>query len=421
MRKFALISLAALAAAQTSAPLPMTGQAFPAMAPYDRLIPALMEKYGITGASIAVSRQGRLVFARGYGYADKEADQPVAPDALFRLASISKPITAVTILKLVEEGKLDLDGRALDILSQLKPAPGVPVDPRFRQVTIRQLLWHAGGWDRDRTGGFDPMFRPAETARDMDSPAPHSCETIIRWMLGKPLDFNPGTKSVYSNFGYCILGRVIEKVTGQPYEEYVRNRVLAPMGIERMRIGGSLANERAAGEVKYYDFPGARLTASIFPSAPGLVPNPYGAYDMRTLDSHGGWIASAIDLTRFVNSVDGRGGRTPFLRAATVRQMLARPAAPIAKSGDPTFYAFGWRVRPVASKDANWWHAGSLPGTTTYVARIAQDGMCWAALMNGRPRDSKTISGELDSTMQKAFREVAAWPDHNLYARFGRR
>src|SRR5258708_10477518 len=159
-------------------------------------------------------------------------------------------------------------------------------------------------------------------------------------MMGKPLDFDPGTRSVYSNFGYCILGRVIEKVTGQPYEEYVRKNVLAPMGIERMRIGAALLSGRAPGEVKYYDYPEAGLASSIFPASPGQVPSPYGAYDMRTLDSHGGWIASAIDLVRFVNGVDGRG-RPAFLRQRRIRQMVARPAAPLAHSGAPTFLGMG--------------------------------------------------------------------------------
>jgi N-acyl-D-amino-acid deacylase len=393
----------------------MTGNEVPSLSSYDRMIPALMEKYGIAGAAVAVSRHGRLVFARGYGYADKEANTSVAPGALFRIASLSKPITSVTILKLVEDGKLHLDAKALDILSHLKPAPGAQVDPRSRRVTVRQLLWHAGGWDRDKPGGFDPMFRSADTARDTGTAAPHSCETIIRWMMGKLLDFDPGTRSVYSNFGYCILGRVIEKVTAQPYEDYVRKNVLAPMGIERMRIGGALFSGRAPGEVKYYDYPDARLASSIFPDSPGPVPSPYGAYDMRTLDSHGGWIASAMDLVRFVDSVDGRG-RPAFLRQSTIRQMLARPAAPIAQPGDATFYAMGWRVRPVGAKDANWWHGGSLPGTTTFMARLTESGMSWAAVMNGRPGDSKTIGNEVDTTMWKAFREVTAWPAHDLLA-----
>src|SRR5215510_1303261 len=168
MRTFVLLLLAApVTLAQTRSSIPMTGQEVPNLSSYDHLIPALMEKYGIAGAAVAVSRNGSMVFARGYGYADKEAHTPVAPDALFRIASLSKPITSVTILKLVEEGKLDLDAKALDILAHLKPAPGAQVDPRFREVTIRQLLWHAGGWDRGKPGGFDPMFRPADTAKDM--------------------------------------------------------------------------------------------------------------------------------------------------------------------------------------------------------------------------------------------------------------
>src|SRR5258708_2287128 len=121
MRNFVLLLVAASAAPSQS------------LSSYDRLIPALMEKYGIAGASVAVSRNGRLVLARGYGYADKETHTPVEPDALFRIASLSKPITSVTILKLVEDGKLDLDAKALEVLSHLKPAPGARGDPRFRQ------------------------------------------------------------------------------------------------------------------------------------------------------------------------------------------------------------------------------------------------------------------------------------------------
>jgi N-acyl-D-amino-acid deacylase len=138
------------------------------------------------------------------------------------------------------------------------------------------------------------------------------CPDVIRYMMGQPLDFAPGTKQVYSNFGYCILGRVIEKVSGQPYELYVRDHVLATMDVHAMSIGYShQLSERGPHEVKYYEYNGAPLVDSIFPGE-AKVPTNYGGFEILTLDSCGGWIGSAIDLTRVMTAIDGSRS-VPFL------------------------------------------------------------------------------------------------------------
>jgi N-acyl-D-amino-acid deacylase len=161
-----------------------------------------MSKYNIPGGAVALVRDGKLIYARGFGYADVENKTPVQPDALFRMASISKSITSAAIMKLVEDGKLKLSDRVAPIIADLKPAPGATVDPRWEQITIRQLLNHAGGWDRDKpNGGFDPLDRPLIAAAAVGAPAPASSETVIRYMKGMPLDFNPGEKFAYSKFG----------------------------------------------------------------------------------------------------------------------------------------------------------------------------------------------------------------------------
>jgi len=251
-----------------------TGQPAPRLAAFDQLVEGLLQKYDVPGAALAVVKDGRLVLARGYGLADKEQHQPVQPDSLFRIASLSKPFTSVAILTLVERGKLRLEDRAFALLGLGKPS-----DPRLEKITIRELLQHAGGWDRETS--FDPMFIPFRAAKAVGAPAPASCETVIRYMLTQPLQSDPGTAYRYSNFGYCVLGRVIEKVSGQSYEAYVRSAVLAPIGITRMRIGHTLPGERAPGEVRYYDFPGAPLVRSVFPAHPGQVPQPYGGWHMK--------------------------------------------------------------------------------------------------------------------------------------------
>src|SRR6188472_4201178 len=126
----------------TSQDMPVTGGAVPGMASYDYVMSNLMRKYSIPGGAVAVLRDGKLIYARGFGYADVASGTPVQPDALFRIASMSKPITGVAIMKLVEEGKLQLDDRVAPFIAHLTPAPGATVDPRWDEITIRQLLDH---------------------------------------------------------------------------------------------------------------------------------------------------------------------------------------------------------------------------------------------------------------------------------------
>ena len=371
-----------------------------------------MEKWEIPGGAVAVVKDGKLVLARGYGLADVECDEPVQPDSLFRIASISKPITAVTLLKLVEEGRLDLDAESFGVLEHLQAPAGTTTNSRTYDITIRQLLQHSGGWDRDRS--FDPMFIPERAARKVGATEPASCETIIRFMLGQPPEYDAGTQYAYSNFGYCTLGRVIEKVTRQSYDEYVRSQVLEPMGITRMRIGGTLLDGRAAGEVRYYDYTGARSAHSVFPDVSGRVPWPYGGFYLEAMDAHGGWIASAIDLMRFVSAVDG--SRPPaFLQPETLSLMVSRPKPPLWE-GTSYYYGMGWLVRPIRN-DANWWHTGSLPGTTSIIVRT-HHGLAWAVLFNSRPRDSNKLLGELDAALWEAVRGVSRWPSHDLFRQY---
>ena len=223
---------------ETASPNISTGKSDPRLASYDRRMREFLEKHRVPGASVAVTVDGRLVHARGYGYADIAKQEPVQPTSLFRIASISKPITAVAVLQLVEQGKLKLEDKVFDVLesqSEIEKA-GSDFDPRLKEITIRHLLEHRGGWDRDKS--FDAMFQSVRFARDLGTPPPAGPAEVIRAMFRQKLDFAPGERYAYSNFDYCLLGRVIEKLTGKAYEAYVKEHVLAPLGITSMRIGG---------------------------------------------------------------------------------------------------------------------------------------------------------------------------------------
>jgi N-acyl-D-amino-acid deacylase len=398
--------------------IPITGTAVPGMGSYDQIIPDLMRKYSIPGGAVAVLRDGKLLYARGFGHADVENKTPVQPDALFRIASVSKPITGVAIMKLVEDGQLQLEDRVAPLIDDLTPAPGATVDPRWEQITIRQLLNHTGGWDRDKpNGGFDPMFRPAIAAAAVGAPAPASAETIIRYMKGMPLDFDPGTRFVYSNFGYAILGRVIERLSGMPYEEYVRARVLQLVGANRTRQGKTRISDALPDEVKYYlpGEPGMGLTAPLVPSVfpgEGTVPVTYGGFYIEAMDAHGGWVSSTVDLLRFMAGVDGRANRPDILSAGLVAEMTSNGAG---LCGGACYYAGGWLVRPIQG-DATWSHGGSLPGTTSILVRSYHN-FSWAAVFNARP-PTGNFDGELDAGLWNALAQVTSFPTHDLFSAF---
>jgi CubicO group peptidase (beta-lactamase class C family) len=309
-----------------------------------------------------------------------EARRPVQPDSLFRIASLSKPLTAAAVLQLVAQGRLHLDDRAFDLLPDLVPRAGAHLNPDLRRITLRNLLQHSAGWDSERS--FDPMFRSREIVGEMGVPPPADAETIVRYMLDNPLQFAPGTRYAYSNFGYCVLGRILERQTGERYESYVKAHILEPAGARCMRLGHSLLRDRAPGEVRYYGYPGIGLARSVFPSGPAQVPWPYGGWNLEAMDSHGAWLASAVDLARFVDAVDGRSRHRQILSAASIRQMVARPAPPLWQGTD-SWYGMGWQVRP-ADGDLNWWHDGSLDGTTTLMVRAATASPGWRSSTRGR-------------------------------------
>jgi CubicO group peptidase (beta-lactamase class C family) len=406
------VSFALLAALTVSADTPSTGTAVPGMVSYDQLASSLLAKYQIPGAAIAVARNGKLVFARGYGYANTATGELVQPDSRFRIASLAKPITSAAVLLLMERGKLTLDQRVFDILSY-EPLPGESVDPRVATITIRHLLEHSGGWNRNTT--FDPMFRPVTIAAATGTPAPATPDSIIRYMMGKPLQFDPGSAYNYSNYGYLLLGRIIETISGQPYEKFVREEVLTPSGAACMQLGRSLQAQSLPNEVRYYDSPGAPLWPSIDGTGTA-VPGPDGGFYLEAMDAHGGWVASTIDYLRFVLSVDGRNDPVDILAPATVQTMIARPTIPSWSSPAPWYYAKGWQVAP-SQGDANWWHLGNLAGTATIVVRSSA-GVTWAAFFNSAPGDWNTFANELDNGMWTALAGVKSWPAGDQFQSF---
>ena len=376
-----LLLLSLLSALVLPAALAQTGRPVPELAGYDAFFPDFLDRHGLPGAAVAVAKDGRLVYARGFGEADADAGVLVEPTSRFRIASISKPITGVVAMALAEDGRLDLEAPAFALLDGLPAPDGQTEDARLADVTVRDLLLHTGGWDRDGTG-YDPMFDNARIAAEMGVTGPASVETIIRYMRGRPLDFTPGARYAYSNFGYAVLGRVLERVAGEPYEQLVQG-VLADAGIAGMEIGASRLSGRLPGEVRYY--PTGQTAPSVFDGS--RVPWPYGGFYLESMDAHGGWVASAPDLLRLTTALDGLPNRPDLLSAASMAEMTGRPGVST-WTGTPYWYGLGWSV----NTSGHWWHLGSLPGSESLVVWSSYQGACTepSCSTHGRPSPGPT-------------------------------
>ncbi len=352
--------------------IPISGTANPKYQRYDVLLTTFFDKYDYPGgASLAVGHHGKQVYARGYGYANREAKQVVQPESLFRISSLSKPITAVAILQLVEQGKLQLDDRVMSVLGLIPPSR--EFDERWRKVTIRHLLEHRAGWDFKESG--DPMFLSPIIVKEVGGSHPAMPNAIIQYMLRQPFDFDPGTRYAYCNFGYCLLGRVIEKVSRTSYEAYVRKHIFAPLGIKSMRLGRTLWTHRAANEVRYYSE--RKVPAVVGTSLGKSTPAPYGGFCLEAMDSHAGWLATASDLLRFINDFDDPK-LSKLLSEKSIESMFARPEGEDPKK--ESWYAKGWSVQPIG-KDLAFWHDGAIEGSAAMMVR-RPDHVTFVVLLN---------------------------------------
>ena len=380
-----------------------TGVYSPSLVNFDVAMTNLLNDFDIPGGQLAITYQGRLVYSRGFGFADSSTNTAVCPDNIFRIASLSKQITAITIMHLYEQGRVGLNDLVFGPNGILpEPIYQSILDTRVYNIRVRHLLSHQGGWDRAISG--DPMTNTYAIALAMAVPPPAPIETIIQYMLSKKrLDFTPGKSAGYSNLGYSILGKVIEKITNQKYETYVRDTILAPLGITDMYCGRSLLVNKLPKEVHYYDDPSATLVPSIFDTTV-MVSWPFGGFNMETLESAGAWVASAQDLCKLMCAVDKFNSRPDILSSATINTM----ATPVhSLFGSP--YALGWFINTTSN---NWWHDGSLPGTMTYQARRNTE-INYAVLVNSRYSSGQYTA--LSSLVGTIIPLITSWPDIDLF------
>jgi CubicO group peptidase (beta-lactamase class C family) len=364
----------------------------------DAIVEQAMSRSNTVGLSLAITHRGRLMFAKAYGRVGPGSRDPLHTANRLRIASVSKPLTAIEIMRLAEGGRLRLDQRVFGegaLLGERYGPASRYADPRVKDITVQQLLEHTeGGWDNDaQDGAPDPTFLQPHLNRD----------ELLSWVLRNvKLEYQPGTIHQYSNFGYAVLGRIIEHVTGKPYAEAMREDVFQPAGASSFALARQARAERLPGEAAY-----AQLGAN--------GDEPY-ELPIERMDAHGGWVATPVDLLRVLARADGFPSVPDRLDSTTLATMTTPTNRPT-PGGKPASYAKGWAVNNVP----NWWHAGYLPGTSSLLVRTAdrygptgREEFTWAAVTNST-NAQHALDLDLDALMWQVVDSVQTWPNHDLF------
>lgn len=285
--------------------------------------------------------------------------EPAAPTDRFRIASLSKVITAIVVLQFVEAGQIGLDEPVGDRLVQHVGA--VPVDPAVSAITVRQLLAHIAGF---------PSYQRMFFGGSVDS-----CPTMANVGLSSPLRYPPGTYYEYSNLNYCLLGLVIEQLAGRPYEAVVQDRLLEPLGITGMRLAGTF--DATESEVVHPSIPGRNY--------------------MEVLGAAGSWVATPADVVTIVDSLDETKPGFHPLTAATV-ELMRQPAPPPVIYRPDRWYGLGL----IVYVDGTWGHTGTIENTHAMVLR-RPDGVTWSVLVSGEtPWDTENLRRIFDESVAAA-------------------
>lgn len=366
----------------------------------DKKVKAFMRKWQIKGASLAVMRNDSLVYAKGYGWADEAEGIAMEPSHILRMASVSKLITATGIMVLQDRDSLSIKDTVFGPSGILNDSlfNTVIKDKNYHKITIEHLLRHQGGFYRD------PLFSSLDVMKQMQLENPPVKEDFYRLVLRNKLRFMPGDWEKYSNFGYLLLSEIIEKVSGKPYEQFIREEVLRPAGCFDMHIGGSYYSDRRPNEVRYYTHEGDGKFIEEYNGSGIMVERCYGGNNIPLLSGAGAWCGSPAEIARLVASIDGKSEVEDIISAEAVAQMT--------EYFDKETYSLGWND---TDPQKGWSRTGTLAGTSALV-KYFPDGECWILITNTSTWRGPGLARYTDD-MFKQCRELYSdrLPDRNLF------
>jgi CubicO group peptidase (beta-lactamase class C family) len=378
-----LLSLSGVGNAQTYG----SGPIVPELAPLESAMTNFLANHDFEAGTIALMHDGRLVLRQGYGWRDEELTEVIHPDNLFRLASVSKTLTESAIYKLIDAGKITPNTLVYSYLG-IPAWGGVLGDSRINSITVQNLLDHKGGWDDAISSFGNAVFRTVEISTAMGLNYPAAPTNVISFMFSKPLDHAPGTVYAYSNLGYQILGRVVEKASGKSYMDYLEQDVLGAtvltngLGFSNVVQSRSRPSDLAPWEIWYAEPTPYYMSSAVDFPANLTVRDIDGGLYYESFDSFGGVSASAIGLCKYLQK-----------------------------------YWEGGHVRAAGNYGWTYTFFGSLPGATAVLYQnitqtaTSTNGLEFAALFNER---TAAVPGQDNSdalnAITAAVTNVTSWP-----------
>ena len=368
----------------------------------DSIMRRYLKRWELNGAQLAVTRNDSLLYVKGYGWADKERNVLMEPCHIMRMASVSKLVTAVGIMKLQEMGRLKLSDKVFGPQGILNDTTYINSirDKRYYDITVEQLLRHKAGFNNY---AGDPMSSTRYIMMQNRLTTPPTHRELLRILLRRHLGYTPGTGRCYSNLGYTILSMIIEKRSGMSYEQFMQDKVLRPAGCFDFHIAGIYYRDRRPNEVRYYMHGGSEPVYE-YNNSGKKVDKCYGDTDIPRLAGAGAWAASAAELSRLIASIDGCSVLPDVISPQSVKAMTQQMP-----SGD---YSLGWNYTPVGRP---WIRTGSLSGTSALVMRYP-DGQCWILLTNTSTWKGHGFSIDTISLFEKLRKKyMKLMPKRNLF------
>ena len=368
----------------------------------DSIMQRYLKRWEIHGAQLAISRHDSLLYARGFGYADKDRKIPMEPSYIMRMASVSKLVTATGIMKLRDMGKIRLSDKVFGpkgILNDTFYVNSIR-DKRYFDITVEQLLRHKAGFTNY---AGDAIFSTRYIIQQNHLTTPPDHRTLLRIVLRRHLGYTPGAAQRYCNIGYTLLSLIIEKRTGMSYNDFMQRYVLNPAGCYDFHIAGNYLKDRRPNETVYY-MHSSSVPVPEFNNSGRMVVRCYGENDITTALGAGAWVASAAELCRLVASIDGD---------RIVPDVISPQAVKLMTQEMPDHqFSLGWNFTP---RNRPWIRTGSLVGTSALVLRYP-DGECWVFITNTSTWKGHKFSQDTMALFEKLRKRFGSkMPKRNMF------
>ncbi len=385
----------------------ITGYAMPEFQPMDAKVSKWLQENEKPGGVLVIARAGRLIYARGFGYADTASKRPFLPTTTFRYGSVAKWFTAMGIMRQVEKGVVRLDD-PITVCKPLLPllTPEVRQDIRLELLTFRNLLSHLSGlkytahfrsdWYRIKGGQLVTL------------------EETVRFGLTEGFHARPGTDFEYTNFNYILAHFLLEKLSGQPLDALLQQEVFKRAGVKGISLAGSRKVERLLDESQYYLL-GEPSVKSIWPEDNGKEIDPAYNVDWRTPAGAGGFRGSALSLLRLMVEF-GYDGNKPPLKRESVGEMINVNALQ-----NPPCTTHGLALGAGSDfKNGYYWGTGGMtPGMSTTITRRA-DSTIYVFAFN-KNNDLDPGNGPLNDLVLQTLDSIREQPQVDLWPRYSAR